>query len=567
MAPGSYIYALLMRDESVIYSRGSAFNNDPVLAFVAEKNNSLPKDVLVVSQFDCEGKEVQIHGKGSVLVWSQVVPNESSVRLVQIMPSHSMLEMGYNQYTLVLGRLAEQLSGKLIRDQHEHNLSFTFAIMNSLKFGVIATDQQGKILYANDYACRSLNIRRRELLLIPIEDLIPTWSSIFQIVASGGKFMNEEVFLSFSNNRQKFSLNVSGIYEGVEHLVGLVVSVRELDNVYQIVNKYTGMQARFVFDDIVCKSKIMSKLVEYARTVSDSPSTILIEGESGTGKEVFAQSIHNDGRRREAGFVAINCAAIPENLIESELFGYDDGAFTGAKKGGHPGKFELANGGTLFLDEIGDMKPDMQAKLLRVIQEGAVMRIGGVKIIPVDVRIIAATNRNLKKEVEAGRFRLDLYYRLSVIPITIPPLRERISDLPSLIRLFLNKKSIKLQKSIPQLRFSELQQMLDYSWPGNIRQLENFIEQLVNFDGKFSASYFQEETERKQILDGSPDSILPLANIEVVSMDEAEAIHIQKMIAHCKGNLTATARLLKISRNTLYLKLKKYSISNVNKLS
>jgi len=457
----------------------------------------------------------------------------------------------------IQSRIKDASMQKKMDDTHQ----FTFAIMNALKVGVIATNPKGEILFANDHACRSINIRRRELLKIPIKKLIPYWNNIYQIVASGEKFINEEIVITGNNTKTKYNVNVSPIRDQEQtNLIGMVIAMRELENVYHLVNKYTGMQARYTFTDIIAKSRIMRKLVDYAGTIANSPSTVLIEGESGTGKEVFAQSIHNASSRHENGFVAINCAAIPENLIESELFGYDDGAFTGAKKGGHPGKFELANGGTLFLDEIGDMKMEMQVKLLRAIQEGAITRIGGDKTIPVDVRLIAATNKNLKDEVDTGQFRLDLYYRLSVIPIKIPALRERKEDLPSLIRFFLNKKSLKLQKKVPQLRYSTLQELLDYNWPGNIRELENAIEQIVNLDGVASFENLKKEFNQKPepTLTKQPVQSPAIEEVPLITFQEMEKKMIQKAISFHNSNMTKVAETLGISRNTLYLKVKKY---------
>ncbi len=488
-------------------------------------------------------------------------PVESPYSLYLIAP-HSVPQQWH---TLILSAIDDAIQSRIkdasMQKKMDDTHQFTFAIMNALKVGVIAINPKGEILFANDHACRSINIRRRELLKIPIKKLIPYWNNIYQMVASGEKFINEEIVITGNNTKTKYNVNVSPIRDQEQtNLIGMVIAMRELENVYHLVNKYTGMQARYTFTDIIAKSRIMRKLVDYSGTIANSPSTVLIEGESGTGKEVFAQSIHNASSRHENGFVAINCAAIPENLIESELFGYDDGAFTGAKKGGHPGKFELANGGTLFLDEIGDMKLEMQVKLLRAIQEGAITRIGGDKNIPVDVRLIAATNKNLKDEVDKGQFRLDLYYRLSVIPIKIPPLRDRKEDLPSLIRFFLNKKSLKLQKKVPQLRYSTLQELLDYNWPGNIRELENAIEQIVNLDG--IASFEDLKMEFNQ----DPEPIVPKATTEIAVSEEAPLITfqemekkmIQKAIDFHQNNLTKVAKSLGISRNTLYLKIKKH---------
>lgn len=434
---------------------------------------------------------------------------------------------------------------------------YTFAIMNSLKFGVIAVNLLGEIQYANNFACQALNIRRKELMRIPISNLIQGWEGIAGQIVNNEKFLNEETILTIRKRKEKFNLSVFPIYDEKNNLIGMVNSIRDMEKVYQMINKYTGGNARFSFDDIIAQSKSMKSIISFCKKVANSPSTVLIEGDSGTGKEVLAQAIHNYSSRKDSGFVAINCAAIAETLIESELFGYDEGAFTDAKKGGRPGKFELANGGTLFLDEIGDMKPDMQVKLLRAIQEGTITRVGGDKVIPVDVRIIAATNKNLKDEVENGNFRLDLYYRLNVIPVSIPPLRDRKEDIPSLIKHFLNKKAKQLRKNKPNLKYRTLQDLLEYDWPGNIRELENHIEKIVNFNGDYPLA--KKSIEEKQDLFVSNTSGASAGYI-TFTLDEMERKTIVRTLKLMNGNISKTAKTLGIGRNTLYTKLKKYKI-------
>lgn len=459
---------------------------------------------------------------------------------------------------MVLNKFHDASMQQQIEDTHQ----YTFAMMNALKVGVLSVNTQGEILYANDHACKWINIRRRDLLKIPIKKIISNWKNIHQVISSGDKYINEEINVSTADGNAKYNVNVNPILNQAQSkLIGLVITMRKLENVYKLVNKYTGMQARFTFNDIIAKSQVMRKLIDYAKNISDSPSTVLIEADSGTGKEVFAQSMHNASSRKDNGFVAINCAAISEHLIESELFGYDDGAFTGAKKGGHPGKFELANGGTLFLDEIGDMKPELQVKLLRAIQENAITRVGGNKTVPVDVRIIAATNKDLKAEVEAGRFRLDLYYRLSVIPLKIPSLSERMEDLPSLIRFFLNKKAIRLQKVVPQLKYSTLQQFLNYNWPGNIRELENAIEQYVNLDGNIAFENLKKENWQNTTADDATNKInSENKELQLGTVKQMERQLITETLEHFNYNMTLSAKSLGLSRNTLYLKTKTYGI-------
>lgn len=355
--------------------------------------------------------------------------------------------------------------------------------------------------------------------------------------------------------------NVSATPIQIENeMIGMVIVFKEIKTVLDLVNKYSGMRAVYNFEDIIGESKEIKRVISYAKSISSSPSTVLIEGESGTGKELLAQSIHNYGDRREKSFIALNCGAIPKSLIESELFGYEEGAFTGARRGGHAGKFELANGGTLFLDEIGEMPLDMQVNLLRVLQEGYVTRVGGDKIIPVDVRIIAATNKDLKKEVEKGTFRQDLYYRLSVIPIKLPPIRERKGDLPILIKYFLRSKAIKLNKPMPDIKEDIYCNMLEYNWPGNIRELENFIENIVNLKGDSSFILEEDFENIDHKHNFHENNIGLLYSNKIRTLEEIEKEAIINTLNEYNRNMSQSAKALGITRATLYSKLKKYNI-------
>ena len=261
---------------------------------------------------------------------------------------------------------------------------------------------------------------------------------------------------------------------------GLVLTIQENKALHKLINKMTATQAEFTFDDIIGNSNVMVKAKKLGRIASRSNANVLLLGESGTSKELFAQSIHNNGDRSGNPFIAINCGSLPRNLIESELFGYEGGAFTGAKKEGRPGKFELANGGTIFLDEIGDMPLDIQVSLLRVLENREVTRIGGTKNIRIDVKVIAATNKNLEELIENKMFREDLYYRLNVLSINVPPLRERNEDIIYLADYFLLKHRKNLLKNISGFTEEVYQIFSTYSWPGNVRELENVIERAVN---------------------------------------------------------------------------------------
>ena len=448
---------------------------------------------------------------------------------------------------------------------------FVSQILNTLEFGVLGTDVSGTILRANDITYKLLRLPANQIENSKMQDFIKDWRRLFAQVKDKKIIIDEEVQISRFGIRDTFNISVYPLTDGDGSVSGSVVTLRDMKRVYKMVNKYTGMEARYNFDDLIGESDEMKRIIEYCKNISDSPSTVLIQGESGTGKEVLAQSIHNYSSRRDQGFVALNCGAIPETLIESELFGYTEGAFTSAKKGGKPGKFELANGGTLFLDEIGEMPPDMQVKLLRALQERAITRVGGEKLIPVDVRIIAATNRNLLQDIKKGKFRQDLYYRLSVIPVYIPPLRKRREDIPMLINFFLNLKSVKLRKQLPDMDNRLFKKLVYYDWPGNVRELENFIEKYVNLDGNLrladefvSADIKQTDSTAEHELETESMNETPVSPVkdpsEVVSLVELEKDAIQRAVEVYQRNMTKVAKALGISRNALYQKIKKYGL-------
>lgn len=335
-----------------------------------------------------------------------------------------------------------------------------------------------------------------------------------------------------------------------------------------------SQKCRYNFSDIIGESPQLKKVIEQAKETAKSSSTIIIYGESGSGKELLAQSIHCYSDRCNHPFVAVNCGALPNNLIESELFGYESGSFTGAKKEGDIGKFELANKGTIFLDEVADMPLDMQVVLLRVLQENCITKVGGKKQIDIDVRVIAATNKNLKEEVKKGNFREDLYYRLNVLPLTLPPLKDRLGDIPLLLDYFLKTKSEKLNKPIPNISQSLFKKIISYCWPGNIRELENFIENLVALNGSSSYEIDFEECHclKYDNLGNLLDSFISdntsnssINNDTITPLIVLEQNEIVKALKICKGNISQASSKLGISRNALYNKMKRYNITYIDK--
>lgn len=323
------------------------------------------------------------------------------------------------------------------------------------------------------------------------------------------------------------------------------------------LERLSNSQAIYTFDKMIGIDKNFINTVEYAKKISNNRSTVLITGESGTGKEIFAQAIHNYSNRRNMHFIAVNCGAIPSNLIESELFGYEDGAFTGAKKGGNIGKFEAADGGSIFLDEIGEMTLDMQVRLLRVIEEGVISRIGSSKQIPVNFRIIAATNKDLEEEVKKGKFRMDLFYRLNVFPIYLPALRERKDDIPILIDYYMDKICKKENKNKREIDKSLMKKFVQYEWPGNIRELQNIIERIINTENVPKEILKKHKFDLIVNSNNSKDFI----KLEDMKLETVEKNHIIKVIKNFSGNISLAADALGIGRTTLYSKIKKYHIN------
>ncbi|HSN66934.1 MAG TPA: sigma 54-interacting transcriptional regulator, partial [Fusibacter sp.] len=345
---------------------------------------------------------------------------------------------------------------------------------------------------------------------------------------------------------------------------GFIITIKSMEEVMNTVNDMMLDTVTTGFDYIIGGSEALLSAKGLAKKVASSASTVLILGESGTGKELFARAIHHSSQRNQMPFVAINCAAIPDHLLESELFGYEEGAFTGAKRGGKPGKFQLANKGTLFLDEIGDMPLHLQAKLLRALQEKRIDQLGGNKPIDVDVRVIAATHADLEEKVLEGSFRQDLYYRLNVIPIHVPPLRERKDDLLLTSRYLVEKWCGKLQKTIPVMSQGFIEVMKSHDWPGNVRELENAIEYAVNVcdDDVLEMRHLPKRIAigHEQRSSNVPD-VLQSSDIRSIAQLEEEAIHSAMALYGRSGEaLEEVAKMLGISRATLYRKIKTYKL-------
>jgi len=426
------------------------------------------------------------------------------------------------------------------------NQRFAETLVDSIEAGIVSAALDGKLISVNSHALSLFGYSRDEMLARRAEELFVGWPDVLGACVSGREYQNEDVLVSSHKNRLYFNLSAYPIKDEEDRAEAVILVFKDVRKVRRQADQIAGRRAVYTFDKIIGASPKLLEVVDIARKVADSRSTVLITGESGTGKEIFAQAIQNASPRRDQPFVVINCGAIPRTLIESELFGYVDGAFTGARRGGQSGKFEVADGGTIFLDEVGEMPIDLQTRLLRVIEEGTVTRVGDTHDIPVDVRIIAATNKDLRAEVERGNFRMDLFYRLDVLPIRLPPLREQRESIPVLVDYYMRRISRRINKRPVSIDPAYMAALAAYDWPGNVRELENLIELIIN-------------TERLPPLPG-PAAAVRSARAEQVrsgSLEEAELQRIREALAQCGDNVSSAARLLGIGRNTLYRKVQR----------
>ncbi|MBK5016354.1 sigma-54-dependent Fis family transcriptional regulator [Pantoea sp. S62] len=419
------------------------------------------------------------------------------------------------------------------------------SILENLNEGVVVCDREGRIKTLNRYA--------RQIFAgldagnASIDQLLqPQSGSLLTLPCCNDR---EMIFRPDGRHSVSCLVSLMPAPDG-----GRILSLRENQRIRAITRRVLGVSASYTFDMIRGQAPTLQQALQDARASSRSDSTVLLTGESGTGKELFAQAIHNASSRANESFVAVNCGALPRDLVQSELFGYVDGAFTGSRRGGSAGKFELADGGTLFLDEIGEMPLEAQTSLLRVLQESEVLRIGAAYPVKVDVRIIAATHCDLQSAVEQGAFRRDLFYRLNVISLTIPALRERQSDIPDLVNTFIRTLCQRLNKLPPQVSPEAMNALEAWHWPGNVRELENLVERIVNLC-------------QSHIIDlaNLPPAMVTRSDAEnhtsVSSLlQDNERACILQILRAQGGNMRQSAKLLGISRTALYNKLNQWNI-------
>ncbi len=429
------------------------------------------------------------------------------------------------------------------------------AVLNATHDAIISVNEQGTVQVVNPVAERIIGKRAAELLGYPIEEVLPN-TKLPEVLRTGRPQTNQIMqFGKTLTNTNRLPILVDNDVRGV---VATFQDIRQLQTSEQKIRlklHEKGLVAKYTFADILGVSPSILSTIQIAKSYAMSSAAVLIHGETGVGKELFAQSIHNGSTRRNGPFVALNCAAVANNLLESELFGYEEGAFTGASRGGREGLFELAHGGTIFLDEIGEISTETQVALLRVLQEKEIRRVGGSRVIPVDVRVITATNRDLIEEILKKRFREDLYYRLNVLDLEIPPLRERGRDVEILGLHFFKKLSGSAASELHKRFLEILHQVGQYDWYGNIRELQNFAER-VYILLKNRAETFDIMTEMMR-----RRSLAPASQPNPDKSDEHERQAIAAALAAYPNSVEEAARSLGCSRQTLWRKMKKFGIS------
>ena len=433
---------------------------------------------------------------------------------------------------------------------------FRRTVIGSIPEAIITLDHHCNISLANNNACRIFGWDIHKVIGQNIQDVFGKQNENFYRLLRHNRTLTDAETRIFITDGEAvdYTLTCNPIETADGKNIGRLIILNEIQRARTLVTTMIGAKAKLTFADICGRNGTFLETVQAAKVVSRSDSNVILLGQSGTGKDIFAQAIHNESRRRNGPYVAINCAAIPRDLISSELFGYSEGAFTGSKRGGHRGKFELADGGTIFLDEIADTPLEFQTALLRVIEDRSVTRIGGSRITPVNVRVIAATNKDLKEEVRQGRFREDLYYRFNVFTIQMIPLKERPDDIPLLVDNFVKKIGRRLGKIINHVDNRVIQAFVNYSWPGNVRELQNVIERMANVatTDVLTADLIPQEilrAQEKQQLDRKE-----------TSLRDIEKQMFKKMIQSgmTKGEI---AKQLGISRSTLYRKMEKFYLS------
>ena len=502
-------------------------------------------------------------GNENVAISGCIDITESKRLKKQLLDYQEDLEVRVKQRTKELHIINQKL---LVTNQNLNN------VLHNMPYGVITLNRSGdfKILTPlfKDSSERSSVEIEFQLQKMFLGKKVPFIEKMFN---SNQLFRDEELRVTGPHGSYLFLTSGTPILDENGVVKEGVIILRPIKEVRGFVARYSGFRATFNFEDIVTKDRTMLNAIREARKAAKTFSNVLIQGETGTGKELFAQAIHNESSRRKGPFLAVNCGAIPRELIGTELFGFSEGSFTGARKGGSPGKFEIADGGTIFLDEISELPLEQQPVLLRAVQERAICRIGENSVRPIDIRIICATNKDLVMEMRKGNFRQDLFYRINVINIKIPPLRERPADVLLLFDYFLKTLAPQFKKTIEKVSDDVSQMIVKYHWPGNVREMQNVVERILNTISGTSLEARHIGSEimscESSISSFTPDSKNSYSTISINEARELdrrmkadlEKEEIMKFLKIYHGNISKVAKKIGISRTTLYKKMKIYS--------
>ena len=478
---------------------------------------------------------------------------EPNVTYLELEPVPEPVRQELNASLRAIPQILDVLTVDLM--PHQVRAEQLKAVMTAVSDGIVAIDADGVVTQYNPAAERILHLPRAQVVGRQLREFLPGDMPLLETLRSGNAYNHREIALE--KTKSHYLASGRPIFDHNRRIIGAVSVLKDISEVRELVQSVTGHLPE-AFERIRHESNVMKRAIALARTIARGDSTVLLRGETGTGKEMFARAIHEASPRAARMFVPVNCAAIPDQLLESELFGYEEGAFSGAARGGKKGLFEYADGGTLLLDEVAEMSTTLQAKLLRVLQDGKIRRVGGTREISVDVRVMAATHRSLEDMIERGQFREDLYYRLNVIPLYLPPLRERPEDIPLLVDLFLRRFSARMKKPAPIMGEAAMVKLIGYSWPGNIRELENVLERAVNLvEGPMVQA-------RHILIRQEPSSAPPPAPVcrpmrleEAVAETERETL-LQAVRLH--GSSRRLGAALGLSHTAVLKKLNKYGI-------
>jgi transcriptional regulator with PAS, ATPase and Fis domain len=542
---GVVLLSIGPKDKTPLFPEGTVINSATgKVAILSALKNKKPAEVIGVE-----------HTDETLSLWScAAAPVFDEKGDVAFVLDLSAPNKDYPKYAIgIVSALAKSIENEVklknALKKVELTKKFSEVISEGNEDGVLVLDKDAKVLYINKRGADILRVKRDSSIGKYVADIVDFPPVILRVFKTHKGYVDKEFIINSPSRGILHFVKTAVVLRNSEgDFVGVVDFFREIKRVRAFVTQYIGAEARFTFDDIVGDSPKLKEAMRIAKIAAQTSSSILIQGETGTGKEMFAQAIHFASHFSKGPFVALNCGAVPRDLAESELFGYEPGAFTDASKNGRPGKFELADGGTLFLDEIEELPPAIQTKLLRVIENKVITRVGGTKSLKVNVRIIAATNKDLEELIKSNNFRRDLYYRLNVIQIFIPPLRERKEDIPLLVEHFLKGFSAEFGKEITRVDKSFIEPLMNYDFPGNVRELQNIVERAVSLA---SSNVLTGDLLPKDILSKKS------ATVNLLQLKKEAVLSALKS---ANFNISLASKKLGVSRPTMYKLIREFHI-------